>query len=129
MPLTRREIITEEDALYRRFLPYYLKEDGKLSSAAFKDSRKEPSVDLKRLTTINRSLDANHKQKGFGLAELSAGVPLRLGLEVLHAPVPENIAHCVIKGFENNENFSERQLQSNLADACMIVVKPKPRSS
>lgn len=118
-------IITEEDALYRRIPPDFYKADGKVSSAAFKDKESQPSVDLKRLTTVDQSLDIQYRQRGFYLAELSASVPLRLGLEVSHDPTPENIAHCVIRRFKQIENFSERVLRKLLAEACTIIVKPE----
>ena len=117
--------ITEEDALYRRIPPDFWT-NGRVSSAAFKVTEDQISVDLKRLTTVDQSL-APRKERNFGLAELSAGIPLHLGLEVSHDPIPANNAHSVIKGFEEIRDVPEMQIKRLLAEACTIIVKPGPQ--
>ena len=117
--------ILDEDALYRRLLPYYVKADGKVSSAAYKRRGKVPdnevSVDLARLTTPVESL-RRAPNSGFALGFLLAAAPRRMGFEVRHDPCPpqepDNLAHSPIAG----ENTPERCIL--LAEATTLVVPP-----
>ena len=94
------ETIFADDLLYRRLLPYHIKATGQVSSAAFKNKKGQPdaevSVDLARLTTLERCLSLG--LPGMRLGELRASVPLSLELRVEHCPVNDNNAHCLIIG-------------------------------
>lgn len=112
------ETITPGDSLYRRFLHWYLKDDGTISSSAFM-SRKKPdpelSVDLARLTTPEKTR-ASHLD--MGVAEIAASVPLDMGLTVKHAPEHDNYAHCLIMGLKT-------KIQCRmLAEKASIRLKP-----
>lgn len=85
--------IADTDALYRRIHPSQVK-DGRPSSAAFKDA--ELSVDLARLTTLERSLMGYPLH---GLASITAGYARSQGQTVFHDPLlPANPAHTLVKG-------------------------------
>ena len=75
--------ILDEDALYRRLLPYYVKAGGRVSSAAYKRRGKVPeseiSVDLARLTTPEETL-RRAPSPSFALGSILTAVPRRLGL-------------------------------------------------
>ena len=94
------EIIDDDDELYRRLAPDFVKPDGTVSSVAFKRGKipdPEVSVDLARLTTPDETLRrANRLHHGLGV--LIAGVPRGLGLRVRHDPVDGNPAHTIIEG-------------------------------
>jgi len=75
------EQIDEADLLYRRIFSYYLKDDGTISSAAFKLRSRKPdpdcSVHLARLTTADAVLAEGLPNQLAVL--LLAAVPLGLG--------------------------------------------------
>ena len=112
------ETIDDEDELYRRLLHYYIKTDGKISSAAFQPSKRgrsdAVSVDLARKTTPEETLGRDNR--GFRLGGILAAVPRSSGLDVLHDPLPGNESHCLIVG---NFNMTTRRI---LADATRLVV-------
>ncbi len=89
--------IADEDEMYRRFWNYHLKDNGKISSAAFQNSSDtdEMSSDLAKLTTLHKTAlnDPN-----FGVASFYAGSARELDQRVLHDPVENNPAHSTIKG-------------------------------
>jgi len=91
------ETIHDEDELYRRVAELWIKESGKLSSAAFQNSSgtDEMSADLARLTTPQAT--ALHRTN-FGVASFLAGVARELNQEVFHSPASENYAHSTVKG-------------------------------
>ena len=89
----RVEEIADVDDLYRRIHPLQVKEDGSLSSAAFKDA--EMSVDVARLTTPQQSLSG---YVSHGLVSITAGHARSLRQEVFHAPLETNPAHALVKG-------------------------------
>ncbi len=99
------EIVDDDDELYRRLAPDFVKSDGTVSSAAFKRGKvpdPEVSVDLARLTTPDETLRrANRLHHGIGV--LIARVPRELGLTVRHDPVEGNPAHAVIEGQTSRE--------------------------
>lgn len=115
------EAVTEADSLFRRLLHFHIKKGGEVSSAAFKTKKKKPdpelSVDLARLTTADESLSRG--MGGMGLGELSAAVPLSLGLEIRHRPECNNIAHCLILGDHTMETC--RQMAENVT----VIIPPK----
>lgn len=84
--------IADVDGLYRRMHPLQVK-DGMPTSAAFKDA--ELSVDLARLTTLERSLMGYPLH---GLASITAGYARFLGQTVFHDPLEANPAHALVKG-------------------------------
>lgn len=97
------EVIDDDDELYRRLAPDFVKRDGSISSAAFKRNGvpdPELSVDLARLTTPEQSLVT---RPNFGLGGLLARVPRQIGLNVRHDPVEGNQAHSVIEGQTTRE--------------------------
>lgn len=116
------ETITATDSLLRRVPHFYILESGRrISSAAFK-SQNEPtriSVELARLTSPEETQLRGGKQ--FGVVSLLAQVPLDLGFDVLHDPLPDNEAHSVISG----EN--DKVKQSAMAQRCVLVIQPQPR--
>ncbi|MDY0344263.1 MAG: hypothetical protein RBR28_11870 [Lentimicrobium sp.] len=99
--------ITEADFLYRRFSikdePNYavfwkLVNGSKVpSSAAFKTKQNENglSVNIAALTTPEATVK---NSKEFGVAEISASTPIKLGYLCKHNPQPENDAHAIIVG-------------------------------
>lgn len=96
--------IEEDDELYRRIAPNFFKEDGSISSSAYKVNGrpdKEISVNLAYLTTIDKTLK---DRPTFGVGSLIARYPREIGLEVVHDPKPpDNVAHSLIKGASNKE--------------------------
>lgn len=116
------ETIAADDLLYRRFFQYYIKSSGEVSSAAFKDKKGRPdpelSVDLARLTTPERCLSLG--QPGMRLGQLKAAVPLSLGLSIVHSPVADNYAHCLMIGNPT------KQICRLLAEATTVVACELP---
>ena len=96
------ERITDDDELYRRIFPYYVKPDGTISSAAYMTKSKKPdpecSVYLARLTTAEEVLRPGFGLPGQQVVVLAASIPLSIGLSVEHDPQPDAYAHCLIKG-------------------------------
>ena len=95
-----REVIGDDDDLYRRLARHHVKENGQVSSSAFKrgkDPDPEVSVNLARLMSYDEMLRrANRPDQGVGV--IVARIPRRLGLTVRHDPVEGNPAHAVIEG-------------------------------
>jgi hypothetical protein len=117
-----RVAVADEDRLYRRIAPGWVKPDGTLASVAYMRSGRpdsEVSVDLARLTTTEQTL-ARAPRPGFGLGALAASLPRSLGLEVRHDPVEGNAAHAVIAGNASVENCRR------LARATLLLVPPTP---
>jgi len=114
------EVIDDDDELYRRLARHHIKENGQVSSAAFKrgkDPDPEISVNLARLMTYNEMLRrANRPDQGVGV--IVAHVPRRLGLTVRHDPVESNLAHSVIEG------QTTREQPRLLAEATQILKYP-----
>lgn len=94
-------IIENSDFLLRRVpidKPSYFKQDGTLSSLAFRPSsknRSELSVDLEKLATYEKSI---LDPKRFALCKIQASKPRNLSLDCIHAPIESNYAHSLIKG-------------------------------
>jgi hypothetical protein len=103
------EEIEDDQWLYRRLPPVFLKPDGTISDKLFmrnvegSRNRKEPdpdiSVDWERYTTPEQSL-AMAERPTHGICGLQAGFPRGLGLTVIHTPDRErgNRAHASIQG-------------------------------
>jgi len=88
------EEIRDEDGLYRRIHPSWIKDKG-ISSAAFKQSSLDLSVDIARLTTPDKVL-SSHQNYGIGI--VTAGFFRHLKLVIYHAPEPCNYAHAIVLG-------------------------------
>lgn len=100
--------IKENDNLLRRVpkRPPYIN-DGKISSAAFKPSKRDKgennglSVDIENLTTYQKSIINENE---YNLYKISAEIPLKMGLECKHDPIINNDAHALIIGNINDKN-------------------------
>ena len=94
--------IREEDILYRRLSPNHInKATQEVVSNAYKlngEPDREISVDLAKLTTPAKSLACVKDRPGFRIGALLVKDVQSLGLTVQYAPLPDNPAHCVIKG-------------------------------
>lgn len=115
------EVIAPDDELYRRLAPDCVTQ-GQVNSNAYKKGGKPDksiSVDLARLTSPAQSLAS---RSTFGLGILVARVPLDLGFDVRHAPIPGNDAHSLIEG-ENTKELCRR-----LAEATQIHTAPQPNT-
>jgi hypothetical protein len=99
--MTQLVDVADDDGLYRRIVHYFVLDDGRVSSAAFKDQRGKPdpsiSVDIARLTTPEACL-AHAPNTSFRLGALLAAVPRALGFVVRHDPLPDNHSHALILG-------------------------------
>jgi hypothetical protein len=98
--------ISDDEILYRCLFPYYVKDDGTVSSSAYMQSKPkipdpEISVDLASLTTPERTLVGH---SGFALGALKAGEIRKLGFTVRRDPTPDNQAHCIIEGVKTKED-------------------------
>ena len=88
---------SEDDLLRRVFHPLNIKDNGIPTSDSFKLRKGEIglSVDIKRLTEYSISIRDDRK---FRLFSLNAGFVHSLDLTTEHAPLPDNVAHALIKG-------------------------------
>lgn len=95
----QKVIINKGDRLLRRIPinPDFIKPDGVLSSSCFsvKKGQDGVSVDLERLTTHTDSIKDKSR---YYLYFLEAYFTEDLGLKNLHDPLPDNVAHTLIKG-------------------------------
>jgi len=89
------EEIEDEDELYRRIHPDWIKSCGKISSAAFKQKTPDLSVNIARLTTPEKTLYGYPRH---GLGSLPAGTFRIEKLEIYHVPVSCNYAHAIVYG-------------------------------
>lgn len=117
--LERGDLITEpNEVFFRRVFwkdrRYIDKKIGKFTSRSFTPRPKDDgklSVDLKRLTTVEKSL--NYQPERFILGTIINEDVLSLGLKFIYDPTNvkddgfDNIAHCVIKGIpEDDESIA-----------------------
>lgn len=114
------EHIGDNDELYRRVAPVYIKQDGSISSKAFYFKGKpDPSVsvDLGRLTTKRESVNRARKPD-FGLGVLIARNPRIHGFNVHHSPDDENenFSHSLIQG-ENTKELCYRLAEFTILDS------------
>lgn len=94
------EMINDEDRLLRRVQylnPNFIKPDGTPASSSFSLKKGEDglSVDIERLTTYSKAIQDRSR---FRLFVLNAGFTRSLNLENVHDPLPDNLAHALIKG-------------------------------
>lgn len=89
--------VADEEELWRRIHPEWVVSNAggtRVSSAAFKESSGEISVDRANLTNAEAALALYPHH---GLAAIEARVPRSLGAYVVRArPTPDNPAHAVI---------------------------------
>lgn len=106
-------LISDDDNVLRRvptFLPNFIKPDGTISSLAFSKKRDEDglSVDLERLTTLEITVQDRSR---FRLRRINVRVvrtDINDGLDVVHNPIGDNNAHCLIIG--NITGSKQKQL-------------------
>ena len=113
--LTVREI-SDEQELYRRIHPDHIKNET-ITSAAFKRTEREASVDVVAWTTIKKSLSfARHPDTKLGI--LVTGVVRQTNhQDVIHNPIPDNCAHALIVG-DKTSSICKR-----LARSCQLMVQ------
>lgn len=114
----KAEEILNENELYRRFPDVWLKDDGSISSAAFQNTSNtdDMSVDLDRLTTPEKTAS---EYPGCGVASFLAGLARKLGQQVLHDPIPTNIAHSTVRGKKTES------IRKKLAKGSTIILLPQ----
>lgn len=103
--------IDDDDALFRRIAPDFVKKDGSVSTSAFKRNRvpdNEISLELEALSSPEECSNRG-KTPGFAVGRFVARLPRSLGFDVYHDPLPNdeypdaaNYAHCIAVG-ENDE--------------------------
>lgn len=114
------EEIYDDDGLYRRLARHCVKPDGTISSTAFMTNNHpddEISVHLARMITPVEVLRVANRPS-FGVGELFASAPRRLGFSVAHAPTGVDRSHSVIAG--QNTIMKCREL----AAATSVVLAP-----
>lgn len=92
--------ILDSDNLLRRIIfrnPSYIRPDNSLSSFAFKLRSVDTglSVDIERLTTYEKSII---DKLNYRLYAVKVEYVRSIGLDCIHDPQPENIAHAQIVG-------------------------------
>ena len=77
--------------------PNFIKPDGTPASSSFGLKKDEDglSVDIERLTTYSKAIQDRRR---FRLFALRAEFTESLGLQNVHVPLPDNVAHALIKG-------------------------------
>ena len=96
--------ISNEDNVLRRvptFLPNYIKDDGTISRMAFSPKRdaKGLSVDLEKLSSFEKA--SLNQPDRFRILKVNVGIirnDINDGLDVIHDPVEDNVAHSLILG-------------------------------
>lgn len=110
------EIIRIDDKLLRRVLPYHVKDDGSVSSAAFMTKSRKPdpacSVFLERLPSSYEDAGKN-RLPNQQLARFAASVTMELDLAVTHVPVMGLPSHCEIN-IETKQQCRELARNSKL---------------
>lgn len=93
------EIVGIDDKLLRRVLPYHVKDDGAVSSAAFMTRSRKPdpacSVFLERMSSAYDDAGTN-RLPNQQLARFAAFVAIDMQLTVTHVPTIELPSHCQI---------------------------------
>ncbi|MFN8637412.1 MAG: hypothetical protein U0893_26470 [Chloroflexota bacterium] len=134
LPDWPEEIIADDDSLYRRVPPIFVKPDGTLSDKLFmrnsesNRNKKEPdpdiSVDWDRYATPEQSL-VRAERPTHGICGLRAAFPRSLDLTATHSPDREhdNRAHASIRG---NEGPRAKQRCFRLAEQASkhLLIRP-----
>lgn len=93
------ESIGINDKLLRRVLPYHVKDDGSVSSAAFMTRSRKPdsacSVFLERMPSAYDDAGKN-RLPSQQLARFAATVAMDMGMTVTHVPTVDLLSHCEI---------------------------------
>jgi hypothetical protein len=103
--MTERAPIADDDVLYRRRARHQINPDGTVNSSAFKRGgvyETEISVDVARLTDPRTSVDRAGRG-GFRLGEFEARAARQLGFRVEPDPLPDNPAHALVIGPNDQE--------------------------
>jgi hypothetical protein len=115
------ENIDSTEKLWRRVFfkdPNYVKEDGTVTSLAFKPRQQDNnklSVDRATLATYDKSIQDAER---FRLGELSAKVPIEdLVMSVIADPLPDNEAHALIC----SEDFSKAVCRTLAANTVLLA--------
>lgn len=110
------ESIGINDKLLRRVLPYHVKADGSVSSAAFMARSKKPdsacSVFLERMPSAYEDAGKN-RLPNQQLARFAAYVATDVGLTVTHMPTMDLLSHCEIN-IETKQQCRELARNSEL---------------
>jgi len=115
-----RQNVDEEEILWRKIHRKQLvpdEETGRFRpmSGAFKDIRKELSVDVASKTTRKKAL----VEWAVGIAAFSASIPLKHGNRVIYDPMPDNPAHALVLGALSTQCIQE------ILDKYHWVIEPK----
>lgn len=115
------EFIDDNDEIFRRFNKDQLKEDGKVSSAAFQNTSGTDgmSVDLGRLSSVEQT--SQFRGLIYGVALFHAGHARQHNQIVFHDPDYEydNFAHTTVKG-----NKKSGKIRKLLADGAIVKFNP-----
>ena len=114
------EVINDNDELLRRFTKDQLKEDGRLSSAAFQNTSgtDDMSVDLERLSSLEEA--SSFKGLIYGVASFHARHARQYEQIVFHDPDHEyeNYAHTTVKGKKSSSR------RKHLAEGAIVRFNP-----
>lgn len=93
----RIEHIEDGDGLFRRIVSDWIKQNGKVSTAAFTNTTgtDDMSVDLERLSSPHKAALNNPK---YGAAKFRAGEARNQKQTVFHEPENDNDAHSTVQG-------------------------------
>lgn len=106
-PSMTTEIIDDEDYVIRRLYRGWIKNNGEVSSIAFK--KDEPSVHLERLADAARILQIVPEAKLMGLARMNVGnIRRKSRNNVEHRPVSNDKSHCVIVTTDGTQGKEKR---------------------
>jgi hypothetical protein len=124
--------INDDDTLFRRIAPDFVKKDGSISTSAFKTNRvpdNEISLELEALSNPEQCANRG-KTPGFAVGRLVARLPRMLGFDVYHDPLPNaeypdlnNYAHCLATGENDEEKCKRLALGTTI---CLAAISRKP---
>lgn len=109
--------IPDAEALFRRLHPAQIDPEGRPTSAAFKDH--DLSVDRASMRSSQDSL-GEHRQRGYGLASITAGFARGHRQEVIPDPQLFNAAHALVCGEK------PRSVARALAQAAIVEILANP---
>lgn len=120
--------LRNDDELYRHIHPHFFKE-GRVRSPAFALSDDGVSVDLARLTTLERF---RARRPNNGVAGLTVAAPISVGLAVVHKRCIDpgvnrfNAAHCLMRGLDSWDKKKKISVQRELARIANqnLIVRP-----
>jgi len=120
--------IPDDALLWRRVHPKWLKkrDDNSLrvSSATFKDGRREVSVHIASLTTLETILA---KYPGMSVAKITAGAARRLGHTVTPQPKEDDPSHAIIcPPADRGSSKVDRDAEGMAAEAELIFIGTVP---